>query len=218
MVGQGSPALARPRQCGDPGRSPHHPSYLPILSMASLESLTSVHLSKVHKGGIIVGVLCIIVFVTTCSNGLIGTPLTRIIEDILCQCYYSSHGSYPLGGDQIDEKLCKENIIQTDLQDIMSTMTMLISVVAFFAAFPWGPAADRFESKPVVVLAVLGLMVGLLFQMVVLRLHDVLPIRLIWLSSACAAVGGGGAVLNAVVVSIIVDATSERDRSVLPSS
>ncbi|RYP78324.1 hypothetical protein DL769_003202 [Monosporascus sp. CRB-8-3] len=193
---------------------PRRPSHRPTLSAASLESLTSVHVPKVHKGSTIVGLLCIIVFVTTCSSGFVDTPLTRIIEDILCRRYYSSHGPHPLGGDQIDEKLCKENIIQTDLQDIMSTMTMLSSIAAFFAAFPWGLAADRFGRKPIVVLALLGLVVGLFFQMVVLRFHDVFPVRLIWLSSACAAIGGGNAVLNAIIMSIIVDATSERGRAV----
>ncbi|RYP52755.1 hypothetical protein DL768_002184 [Monosporascus sp. mg162] len=195
---------------GTPSRPPHRPT----LSAASLESLTSVHVPKVHKGSTIVGLLCIVVFVTTSSSGFIDTPLTRIIEDILCRRYYSSHGSHPLGGDQIDEKLCKENIIQTDLQDIMSTMTMLSLIASFLAAFPWGLAADRFGRKPVIVLAVLGLVMGLLFQMVVLRFQDVFPIRLIWLSSACAAIGGGAAVMNAITMSIIVDATSERDRAV----
>ncbi|RYP16574.1 hypothetical protein DL765_005035 [Monosporascus sp. GIB2] len=193
---------------------PRRPSYRATLSAASLESLTSIHVPKVHKGSTIVGLLCIIVFVTTCSNGFVETPLTRIIEDILCQRYYSSHDSHPPGGDQIDEKLCKENIIQTDLQDIVSIMTMLSSIAAFFAAFPWGLAADRIGRKPVVVLAVLGLVVGLLFQMVVLRFHDVFSVRLIWLSSASAVIGGGNAVLTAIVMSIVVDATSERDRAV----
>ncbi|RYP41102.1 hypothetical protein DL767_001263 [Monosporascus sp. MG133] len=206
-AGETSPLLG-------PGTRPRRPSHRPTLSAASLESLTSVRVPKVHKGSTIVGLLCIVVFVTTCSNGFVETPLTRIIEDILCRRYYSSHGSHPLGGDQIDEKLCKENIIQTDLQDIMSTMTMLSSIAAFLAAFPWGLAADRFGRKPVVVLAMLGLVVGLLFQMVVLHFQDVFPVRLIWLSSACAAIGGGAAVLTAIVMSIVTDATSERDRAV----
>ncbi|RYP10649.1 hypothetical protein DL764_000533 [Monosporascus ibericus] len=197
-----------------PGTPSRRPAHRPTVSVTSLESLTSVRVPKVYEGRTIVGLLCIIVFVTTCSNGFIDTPLTRIIEDILCRRYYSSRGPHPLGGDQIDEKLCKENIIQTDLQDIISTMNMLSSIAAFVAAFPWGLAADRFGRKPVVVLAALGLLVGLLFQMVVLRFQDVFPVRLIWLSSACAAIGGGVAVVHAITMSIIADATSERDRAV----
>ncbi len=63
----------------------------------------------------------------------------------------------------------------------------------------------------------MGLILAPLGQMVILRFHDVFPVRLIWLTSVSAAVGGGNAVLLGIVFSIVTDATSERGRFVSSS-
>ena len=64
------------------------------------------------------------------------------------------------------------------------------------------------------VLALLGLALGYLIQLTVLYFHDVFPIRLVWLSAASVTVGGGNAVLAAIVLSIVTDATADKDRLV----
>lgn len=71
--------------------------------------------------------------------------------------------------------------------------------------------------KPVVVIAIMGLVTGILIQMTVLYFHNVFPIRLVWLSSVGIAIGGGNPVLLAIILSIVTDATAEKDRSVLRS-
>ncbi len=127
---------------GTPHRPPHRPSHRPTLSVGSVTSLPSVHVPKIHKNSTIVGLLCVIILISTSASGFIDTPLVRIVEDLLCHDYYSDNG-YLRPEDEIDEKLCKVNAIQTDVQDVMSTMSMLTSMVGFFSAFPWGLAADR---------------------------------------------------------------------------
>lgn len=60
----------------------------------------------------------------------------------------------------------------------------------------------------------MGIVIGTLIQMAVLRFHDVFPVRLIWLSAVGVAIGGGTPVLLAITFSIVTDATAEKDRSV----
>ena len=64
------------------------------------------------------------------------------------------------------------------------------------------------------VLALLGMALGYLVQLTVLYFHNVFPIRLVWLSAASVVVGGGIAVLAAIILSIVTDATSDKDRLV----
>lgn len=121
---------------------PRRPSHRPTHSVTSVASLRNIHVPKVHNGGTIVKFLCVLVLIATSAGGFTDTPTLRIIEDIVCRDYYSDNGSLR-PDEQIDEKLCKVNIIQTHVQDIMSIMAMLVAIVGFFAAFPWGLAADR---------------------------------------------------------------------------
>lgn len=107
-----------------------------------MPSLKSVHVPKANKGSILVGLLCVIIFIGSCSGGFTDIPLVRIIEDIICRDYYSRDGALN-SGDPIDEKMCKVDVIQTDVQDIVSVTNMLTSLMGFLAAFPWGLVADR---------------------------------------------------------------------------
>lgn len=124
------------------GAQPRRPSHRPTLSVASVPSLKSVHVPKAHKGSTIVGLLCVIIFIGSCSGGFTEIPVVRIIEDIICRDYYSRNGALTTG-DQIDEKMCKGDAIQTDVQDIVSVTNMLTSLMGFLSAFPWGLVADR---------------------------------------------------------------------------
>lgn len=124
------------------GSQRQRPSHRPTLSVASVPSLKSVHVPKAHKGSTIVSLLCVIMFIGSCSGGFVDIPLVRIIEDIICRDYYSYNGALR-AGDEIDEKMCKVDVIQTDVQDIVSVTNMLTSLVGFLAAFPWGLVADR---------------------------------------------------------------------------
>lgn len=127
-----------------PPRPPRRPSHRPTLSVGSVASLRSVHVPKVHKSSTIVGLLCVIIAIATSSTGFMETPVLRALEALICRDYYSrDDGSFKPGEEPIDEKLCKVASIQTDVQDIMSTMTMLTAIISCVFALPWGLAADR---------------------------------------------------------------------------
>jgi MFS family permease len=60
----------------------------------------------------------------------------------------------------------------------------------------------------------LGLVVGVFVELVVVYWRDVFPVTAVWAASAGQLIGGGNAVLVAVVLSMIADATNETDRFV----
>jgi hypothetical protein len=70
----------------------------------------------------------------------------------------------------------------------------------------------RLGRKPIAGVALGGIILGLLVQMVVVRFNNIFPIRLVWLASASPLLGGGLAVLSAVVMSVATDVTSEDQR------
>ncbi|KAK7746086.1 hypothetical protein SLS62_009546 [Diatrype stigma] len=198
-----------------PPRPDHRPSSASHRASHSVASLPKgVHVPKVHKGSTIVNFLSVIILVSTSAGGFIDTPMVRLLEDTFCRDYYYADPAFPRPGGPIDEKLCKVDSIQTQVQDVLSIMVMLMSIVGLFSALPWGLAADRFGRRPIVFIDLVGIVIGTLIQMAVLRFHDVFPVRLIWLSAAGVAVGGGTPVLLAITFSIVTDATAEKDRFV----
>lgn len=132
---------------------PPHPAQSPPSHRASHSVSSSlpksIHVPKVHKGSTIVSFLSVIILVSTSAGGFIDTPMVRILEDTFCRDYYAGpgHGGSALRpGEPIDETLCKVDSIQTQVQDVLSIMVMLMSIVGLIFALPWGLAADRLVS------------------------------------------------------------------------
>ncbi|KAI1818184.1 major facilitator superfamily transporter [Poronia punctata] len=159
-----------------------------------------------HEQGTVINALCIVIFIICCSGGFTQLPLTRLMEDILCHRYYGIE-------DFIDESMCKVDGVQKELAYILAIKSTLFAVVGCVAAFPWGVAADRVGRKPIIVLAVAGLLVSVLMEMTVVYWHDVFPLTAVWAAAAGQAIGGGDAVLIAVISTMVTDATREEDRA-----
>ncbi|KAI1331335.1 MFS general substrate transporter [Xylariaceae sp. FL0255] len=191
----------------------------PGLSVSSVTSSIAGNLKnvpKVHKSSTIVNLLCAIVFVASMCDGFVDLPLTRILEDILCRGFYDKdvNTTGKLGMPPIDEKLCKENAIQEQLAFIIALQQTLTSIVGFFAAFPWGLAADKIGRKPVVALCILSGVLNISWIFAVLYWHSVFPVTAIWYSCLFHLIGGGTPVTQAILLSMVTDATSEEERGV----
>lgn len=116
---------------------PQRPAHRPTLSVTSIRN---VHVPKVHNGATIVNLLCIIIFVGSCSSGFTSIPETRILEDVVCREHFGLQGN---AGGPVNEGDCKANAIQSKVAFIMAFQGSIEAIVGFFAAFPWGLAADR---------------------------------------------------------------------------
>lgn len=63
-------------------------------------------------------------------------------------------------------------------------------------------------------LAMTGLLMSALIEMAVVYWHNTFPLTGIWLSSTGQFIGGGNAMLIAVIFAMVTDATKEEDRFV----
>ncbi|KAI3340610.1 major facilitator superfamily domain-containing protein [Ustulina deusta] len=195
----------------DSPEGPRHRRHGDSLSISSIaSSISGIRVPRPRHAPNVTTVLYFITFIASYSGGFIELPLTRLIEDILCHDYYDVESLTT----PIDESLCKEDSIQKELAYLLAVQSTLYSVVAFVAAFPWGLAADKIGRKPIVAVAMTGLLVGALIELAVVYWSDVFPITAIWASSAGQLIGGGNGVLIAVVLSMIADATTEEDRAI----
>ncbi|ORY57232.1 major facilitator superfamily transporter [Pseudomassariella vexata] len=190
---------------------PRRPEHRPTLSALSVASIKIIRVPKVHSSDTIVFLLCGIILVASTSSGFASIPFTRIVEHILCRQYYDQVN---VDGGPIDEKFCKTESIQSKMAFIFAIAGMLDSVVEFFAAFPWGIAADRFGRKPVFALGLIGLTLNLIWAVLVLWFDKIFPVQLMWLGSVCLLLGGGNAVLPAVLLTMVSDVVPEEKRAV----
>ncbi|KAI1436866.1 major facilitator superfamily domain-containing protein [Xylaria sp. CBS 124048] len=180
------------------------------ISSWTWSSAPSAYVRKVPESSYVITILYAIVFLASFSGAFIELPLVRLIEDAICQDYYDV-GSSSL---PIDESDCKEDAIQKQLAYLLAVQSTLSSIVAFVATLPWGLAADKIGRKPIVAIAMFGLLVGSLIEMAVIYWRNVFPITAIWISSSSQLIGGGNGMLVAVVLSMVADATSEEGRAI----
>lgn len=192
-------------------KRPRHRLHRDNLSISSItSSVSTIIVPKPHKNASVTNLLYFITFIASYSGGFIELPLTRLIEDLICHDYYHVESAT----EPIDESLCKEDSIQKQLAYLLAVQSTLYSIVAFVAAFPWGLAADKIGRKPIVAVAMAGLLVGALIELAVVYWNNIFPITAIWASAAGQLIGGGNGVLIAVVLSMIADTTNEEDRAI----
>ncbi|KAI1844605.1 hypothetical protein JX266_009278 [Neoarthrinium moseri] len=183
------------------------PPHRHMLSVASIASIASVNVPKAHNGNTIVNILCAIAFVVSAAAGFVIIPLTQLVENVVCHKYYG------MGNEPIDEELCKIESIQADVAFVFAIVGVCEAVVGFLAAFPWRIAADRLGRRPVFALSLLGISLGIIWDITVLWFPSVFPPSLIALSCLFLLVGGGNAVLIGIVYSMVSDVISEDKRA-----
>ncbi|KAJ8124177.1 hypothetical protein ONZ43_g31 [Nemania bipapillata] len=195
----------------DSPEGPRHRGHRDNFSISSIaSSVSSILAPRPGNKASVTHILYFITFIASYAGGFFELPLTRLIEDLLCHDYYDVESST----QPIDESLCKEDAIQKQLAYLLAVQSTLYSIVAFVAAFPWGIAADKVGRKPIVAVAMAGLLIGALIELAVVYWSNVFPITAIWVSAAGQLLGGGNGVLIAVVLSMIADATNEEDRAI----
>lgn len=199
---QGTPTLAS-SPAWKPGRSRS-------TTLTSSISSTENTVSWMHNPNLIPSLCYLIVLVGSLAGGFQQIPMTRIYEDILCHEYYSQS---PTSGEPIDEVLCKENVIQSELAYLFAFLEALNSGIGCLVALLWGIVADRIGRKPVYATAAIGMILHVLLIMVVGWFPDTFPVRWIWISSV-AHLFGGPPVIGACTYSMVSDIVPESSRYV----
>ncbi|KAK6215273.1 major facilitator superfamily transporter [Colletotrichum tabaci] len=177
----------------------------------SLLNAAAIHVPKVHNADAIAAIFCAIIVLGAGASGLWVIPITRQVEDIVCREYYGVlHSEH---GGPIDEARCKEDAIQSKVAMLFAVYSALQASIGAAAAFPWGIVADRFGRKWVFSMAVLGIVLGQLWFLVVCAFPRTIPLKAMWLGPFLLVIGGGNAVLPAVVFSMLSDITTSENRA-----
>ncbi|KAI3546267.1 major facilitator superfamily transporter [Colletotrichum filicis] len=174
-----------------------------------LTAATQLHVPKLHNADAIVATFVTIILLGAGFGGLWTIPTTRKVEDIVCRQYYGVLYTQ----DAIDESKCKEDEIQSEVAMIFAVYSALQASIGAVSAFPWGIVADRLGRKQVFSLAVLGQMLDQAWFLVVCAFPKVIPLKALWVGPSMLLVGGGNAVLSAVVFSMLSDVTTSENRA-----
>ncbi|KAI1136459.1 MFS general substrate transporter [Hypoxylon sp. FL0543] len=178
-------------------------------TLASIAS-TSISLSTPKKSGAVIGLFLLIVLTCSSADAFKQIPMTRIFEDILCHEYY---GKTPGLDAPIDEALCKVDAIQSNLAYLFAVLEALNAGISCLVALFWAIVADRIGRKPVYATTSAGMVLSMLLTIGVAWFSDILPPRLLWVSSL-AHLFGGSPVMNACIYSMLSDVVPESTRSI----
>ncbi|KAK2061433.1 major facilitator superfamily transporter [Colletotrichum caudatum] len=181
-----------------------------------IKAAAAIHVPKLHNPDAIAALFCAIILVGAGSLGLWAIPSARQLEDVVCRDYYGllrSGDAGPGPGRPIDERQCKENVIQSKVAMLFAVSSTLEAAVGALSTFPWGIVADRIGRKKVFSLAVLGMLLDQLWFFLVCAFPETFPIKAIWLGPFFLFIGGGNGVLSAVISSMISDVTASEHRA-----
>lgn len=154
-------------------------------------------------------------FVADLGGSLVDTPEVRLLEMAVCRDYYREHDPSRIGPpplSYIDEELCKVDEIQVDLAYIRAVKSLLMTVPGLLLTIPYGRLADKIGPRPVALLGMLGQVLAYFWVILVCYFHQTFPTRLVLLSPAFLAVGGGSRVLSAIMAAVVADVSPESMR------
>ncbi|KAH8698957.1 putative adenylate cyclase [Talaromyces proteolyticus] len=150
--------------------------------------------------------LCFTVFtLVQAANVVLQAPLIQLKEDSVCMAEYGSSRS--LGED------CKVQAVQDEVTTLTSWQQLFDTAPGILFGVFYGMAADRYGRRPVLALALAGIVLSAIWTQIVLFWPAVFPARLTWLSIVFQLVGGGNLVVNAMIFAIVSDVTPEEKRS-----
>jgi hypothetical protein len=124
--------------------TPHHPKFLRVV------------------------VICIIcVFVVEAGDYMLRAPYTRMLEDIICRAYYEA--ATPSISPPIPEDNCKIAPIQSKLAMLKGWDVTFSCIPGILLAVPYGFLGDKYGRKLVLLLALFGTVLGMIWVLVVCK-------------------------------------------------
>ena len=131
-------------------------------------------------------VLCL-QFLISFAKHIIEVPTIRLLEIAICNRYYRSHQpihQVAFSARQIDERQCKIPPVQNELAFLVGWRFAFDALPGVLTALIYGRLADRIGRRTILALACLGLLTSYLWIVLVCYANEVLPVKLVWASSA----------------------------------
>ncbi|CAG8922889.1 unnamed protein product [Penicillium salamii] len=144
-----------------------------------------------------------------------SAPQLAVFEDIICRDYKAT---LHRAGNLLDSSLsvsnpCKSEAVQSELALVIGYKDTLEVLPGLLLSLPYGVLSDRYGRKPLLYLALLGILLGEVWIRIVCFWSTVIPLRMVWLSALFRLIGGGDQVLTAIALVIVADVFSEDERS-----
>lgn len=151
--------------------------------------------------------LCVSIVAADFGNYLAYAPQLAIFESIICQQYHPDGVAITLQGSMDATSPCKSPDVQGELAILNGWKDTFDQIPGIIMALPCGFAADRIGRKPIILLA----LTGLLLEEVSARMISwwsemgILPLRLLWLVPVFQFLGGGPQIASSMVYAVLTD-------------
>ncbi|KAK3986551.1 major facilitator superfamily domain-containing protein [Cladorrhinum sp. PSN332] len=137
-------------------------------------------------------------------------PLNRVIERRLCRDLYAATDPSVFDPDgEVDEELCKIDVVQKELAWIQGAMETAWIVGDFVMAIPLGFVAERYGRRAVLLLNLVPRLCMLVWAVTVGYLEHLFPTKAL-LASPMLSILGGDCVFNSIVYALASDLTEDR--------
>ncbi|KAH7182277.1 major facilitator superfamily domain-containing protein [Fusarium flagelliforme] len=146
---------------------------------------------------------------------LIVPAQTRVFEQIYCRLYYEKHNPSLIGdhrNGQIDEKLCKNDVIQGEVAMLKGWQLALDGIGMLAFSVPWAYVADFRGRKPVLLLLTCALLVKYAFVQLICLFDGAVALEWSWLSAFHTVLGGSVTVATALIYTVVSDVVPEDKR------
>ncbi|KYG47559.1 hypothetical protein M433DRAFT_33285, partial [Acidomyces richmondensis BFW] len=166
-----------------------------------------------------------VVVIVSFGGQLMESPQIRIKESIICYAYYedTDRSKISVGRDVIGpgaiggvaELWCKADAVQGQLAILQGYQEFFDGVPSILLAIPFGWAADKYGRKPILSLALVGVVLRTIWLQLVLWYWQAFDVRYTWLSTIGLVVGGGSGVLTTLLFTIVADITPQAERAAI---
>ncbi|TDZ21193.1 NAD-dependent protein deacetylase hst2-1 [Colletotrichum orbiculare MAFF 240422] len=127
-------------------------------------------------------------------------PTYQLMEEIICRKHYPDH----VATDAADD-VCKSPEVAGELAMIKGWHGSFDCIPPLITSIPYGIISDKYGRRPVLSLAMLGLTLEFLWMLQPLLWPNVLPLWTVWFGSIFQFIGGGAAIVQAMVWTMISD-------------
>ncbi|KAI0005261.1 MFS general substrate transporter [Xylariaceae sp. FL0662B] len=160
---------------------------------------------QLQRPAYISALTCVGVFLWMLTSTLAALPAMRLTEDIFCRRYYGRD-------EEIDERLCKVDKVQSQVAYIFGFCETLNGVCGLAVALPFGLLADR-ARKSVYILGTVGHSLGLLWTILVIHEWRAIPVEWILAGPVFQSLGGGLLVATSLLQAMLSDVVTPENRA-----
>ncbi|KAK2729476.1 major facilitator superfamily transporter [Colletotrichum kahawae] len=127
-------------------------------------------------------------------------PTYQIMEQIICEKRFPGH----IATDAADD-VCKGPEVAGELAMVKGWLNSFDCIPPLITSIPYGIIADKYGRRPVLTLAMFGLCLEFMWMLQPLLWPNVLPLWTVWFGAIFQFIGGGAAIVQAMVWTMISD-------------